>query len=367
MLDDERMLVAGKRGARRLGFALLLKFYTRHGRFPAAGADLPGAVVEFVARQVQVAAAEFGSYEWAGRSIEHHRAQIREHLGFRECTVADAEQLMAWLAEHVTQIERRPERVREEVLARCRSERIEPPTTGRIDRVVRSALRTGEDALTTRVSGRLSADAKLRIGALVAVDDDVDSTEPDIDQHERAALAQIKEAPGKVSLETMLTEIQKVLAVRAIGVGSAALADVAPQVVAGWRARAAVESPSHLRTHPEALRLTLLAALLREREREMGPIPGGRSCATLTLGPAEEPASEVAVVHQRATTCKRAEAVARRLEIAPQSRPGRARSRGFACVRFPDSSTGGGVATIDYNAGTWHCRRAKALVLVTLY
>jgi len=96
-------------------------------------------------------------------------------------------------------------------------------------------------------------------------------------------------------------------------------------------------------------------------------IPGGRSCDTLTLGPAEEPASEVAVVHQRATTCKRAEAVARRLQIAPQSRLGRARSRGFACVRFPDSSTGGRVATIDYNAGTWHCRRAKALVLVTLY
>jgi len=53
-LDDERTLVAGKRGATRLGFALLLKSYTRHGRFPATGSDLPGAVVEFVARQVQV-------------------------------------------------------------------------------------------------------------------------------------------------------------------------------------------------------------------------------------------------------------------------------------------------------------------------
>ncbi|MFE7113315.1 hypothetical protein ACFU98_44090 [Streptomyces sp. NPDC057575] len=45
--------------------------------------------------------------------------------------------------------------------------------------------------------------------------------------------------------------------------------DVAPKVVAGWRARVAVESPSHLRTHPVALRVTLLAALLHEREREI--------------------------------------------------------------------------------------------------
>ena len=80
VLDDERTLVAGKRGATRLGFALLLKFYTRHGRFPAAGADVPGAVVEFVARQVQVAAAEFGSYEWAGRSIEHHRERTTRSI-----------------------------------------------------------------------------------------------------------------------------------------------------------------------------------------------------------------------------------------------------------------------------------------------
>lgn len=33
-----------------------------------------------------------------------------------------------------------------------------------------------------------------------------------------------------------------------------------------WRARAAVESPSHLRTHPVPVRVTLLAALLHERE-----------------------------------------------------------------------------------------------------
>jgi hypothetical protein len=34
LLDDERELVAGKRGPARLGFALLLKFYIWAGRFP---------------------------------------------------------------------------------------------------------------------------------------------------------------------------------------------------------------------------------------------------------------------------------------------------------------------------------------------
>ncbi|MEV6507760.1 DUF4158 domain-containing protein [Streptomyces sp. NPDC051642] len=82
--------------------------------------------VEFVARQVQVPASELESYDWTGRRVEYYRAQIRGHLGFREWSVADAEKLTTYLAEHVAHKERRPEQVRVELLARCRTESIEP-------------------------------------------------------------------------------------------------------------------------------------------------------------------------------------------------------------------------------------------------
>jgi hypothetical protein len=99
LLDDERELVAGKRGATRLGFSLLLKFYTRHGRFPRGRAELAGETVDFVARQVGVPPEELGLYEWTGRTTEYHRAQIRQHLGFQECSTADADKLTAWLTD----------------------------------------------------------------------------------------------------------------------------------------------------------------------------------------------------------------------------------------------------------------------------
>jgi hypothetical protein len=35
LLKDEQPLVSGKRDATRLGFAVLLKFYTQYGRFPS--------------------------------------------------------------------------------------------------------------------------------------------------------------------------------------------------------------------------------------------------------------------------------------------------------------------------------------------
>jgi hypothetical protein len=60
LLTDERELVAGKRGPTRLGFALLLKFYARAGRFPRGRAELDDDAVAFVARQVGVPASDLG-------------------------------------------------------------------------------------------------------------------------------------------------------------------------------------------------------------------------------------------------------------------------------------------------------------------
>jgi hypothetical protein len=262
LLDDEQGLVFGKGGAGKLGFVLLLKFYVRHGRFPRGRSELPGDAVRFVADQVKVPASEIGLYEWTGRTIERHRAQIRQHLGFWECSVEDADKLAGWLASEVFETERQHDVVREQLFARCRGERIEPPTAGRIDRIVRSALRQAEVTLSCRIAARLPASTVARLEVLVSragdATDDADSV-----------LALVKSDPGNVSLESMLTEIRKLRAVRAIELPAGLFGDVAPKVLAGWRSRAAVESPSHLRDHPVELRLTLLAALLHAREREI--------------------------------------------------------------------------------------------------
>ena len=143
LLDGDHELVAGKRGTSRLAFALMLKFYARHGRFPDSDGDLPGEVVEFVARQVQVPPEQMPGYELAGRTVEYYRAQIRGHFGFRECTVEDAQALEAWLAENVAKADPRQEVVRDQMLDRCRKWPVEPPTKGpdRADRARRGPRR----------------------------------------------------------------------------------------------------------------------------------------------------------------------------------------------------------------------------------
>lgn len=72
----------------------------------------------------------------------------------------------------------------------------------------------------------------------------VQLTEGNDEDTDPSALALIKTAAGNVSLSSMLTEISRLEAVRAIGLPADLFADVAPKVPAAWRTRAAVESPS---------------------------------------------------------------------------------------------------------------------------
>jgi hypothetical protein len=54
---------------------------------------LPDKLVQFVTKQVKVSAAEIDLYDWGGRTIKGHRKELRETLGWRPCSVPDAEKL----------------------------------------------------------------------------------------------------------------------------------------------------------------------------------------------------------------------------------------------------------------------------------
>ncbi len=124
LVDADWDLIANKTGATRLGFVLMLKFFELDARFPRHAGEVPLAAVQYLAEQVKVDAGLFAAYSWSGRTIEYHRAQIREALGFREASREDEDRLTAWLAEEVCPVELSEERLREAVLARCRAVRI---------------------------------------------------------------------------------------------------------------------------------------------------------------------------------------------------------------------------------------------------
>ncbi|MEU7878269.1 Tn3 family transposase [Microbispora bryophytorum] len=280
LVGEELDQLSGRRGATKLGFALLLRFYAVHGRFPAGRAEIPEQAVAYVARLVDVLPSELGLYEWDGRTIKAHRGDIRRYFGFRECSLADADKAADWLAVKVCDKERQADRVRAELLAYLREERIEPPARDRIRRIIGTALRQAEQSQTAQISGRIPAEAILRLLALIAKSADPGG-EAESQAEDDGALfgvaeaagvdvfAVIREEPGNVSVKTIEREVFKLTAIRAVGLPDDVFADVAPKVLAAWRARVAAEAPSHLRSHPHDIKVTLLAAYLHCRAREI--------------------------------------------------------------------------------------------------
>ena len=104
LVGDELDLLTGRTGPSKLGLALLLKFFTVEGRFPAGRSELPDEAVGYIASQAKVPASDLGLFDWEGRTAERHRRVVRTFLGFRECSMADAEKLTVWLAEEVPEM-----------------------------------------------------------------------------------------------------------------------------------------------------------------------------------------------------------------------------------------------------------------------
>ncbi|MGW0883566.1 DUF4158 domain-containing protein [Streptomyces sp. NPDC002671] len=83
--------------------------------------------MEYVAGLVKVPAADFAKYSLTGRTVEYHRAQIREALGFRPATLEDEDQLTTWLATEVCPVELVEDRQQEALLVECRARSIAGP------------------------------------------------------------------------------------------------------------------------------------------------------------------------------------------------------------------------------------------------
>ncbi|HEX6402518.1 MAG TPA: hypothetical protein VF003_05060 [Pseudonocardiaceae bacterium] len=160
--------------------------------------------------------------------------------------------------------------------------------------MIGSAQRQAEQALTPRIRGRVPAEAARRILALIArrpgsadheghgEEDEDEDAEPLLRGDDRQAaagspaalsgaelFAVIREEPGNVSVTTMRREVFKLGAIEAIGLPAGLFDDIAPGVLAAWRARVAAEAPSHLRRHADELTVTLLAAYLYCRRQEI--------------------------------------------------------------------------------------------------
>lgn len=271
LLPNEEELLGNKTGSNRLGFAILLKFFQLEVRFPQQNSDIPKPVVVHLAKQIGVSVEEYNAYDWQGRNIKYHRAQIRSFLGFRQAVGSDAKEIVSWLIEQVLGHEQDIEHLEALVNQRFRAQRIEPPTNLRINRLIRSALRTYEKDFFSGTLQKFSRETKIQIDILLDVVDSNDATETIAppDSSLNVTFSDLKADPGRVGLESLLSEVAKLLCLRQLALPPNVFESISPKFLETYKLRVAASLPSQLRAHPEATRYTMFAAFCTLRSQEI--------------------------------------------------------------------------------------------------
>jgi hypothetical protein len=266
---DELSLVASRSVINRLGFAVQLKFFAVHGRFPRSRMDLAVEVIQCIAEQIGVEAGHIDDDPSQSRSLRRHRAEIRAHFGFRKVTNKDATSLAYWLRDHAIAGNRSIDYLSNELEKRCRHLSIEPPSAGKVERIVRSAIHAYEERFCLATYKKLPAATRARLDALLEPAEEADR--PAVDDGEqfysRAVLNVLRTDPGRPSVISIRDEIKKLEILRSVGLPRDLFDHSLSHDLELYRQRVAVEASFELRRHADPTRLTWLAAFVFLRVR----------------------------------------------------------------------------------------------------
>lgn len=249
---QELDLAHGRSDESRLGFCVLLKYFQQNHRFPSLDADLPNEALKEISAQLGIPAMGIDSYLRSGNLPKKHRSAIRAYMGFRLGTNADAEQAFAFVcgAGILQDDGRTSENLREWYVSR----KIELPSKSQWKRLVASANAAAQEFLFRDIYGRLG-DSRTALRLLLESPED--------------RLPFLKSDPGRASLETTLSEIEKLTIVQDLRLPEELTNGIAPSRLKPLYLRAGTESAWDMRRHPEHISLPLLALLCLRRRGEI--------------------------------------------------------------------------------------------------
>jgi TnpA family transposase len=256
----------------RLGMACLMKYLQYNGYFPQHKNDVPRPVVNYLAEQLNLSAELYLRYDWQSRTLARHRSQIRQALGYQPISPLLLFDLEEWLLGQISGLEDDLNELRRQAFSYLRQHKIELPSPGSLERVVRSVLRQYENNLFNQLSQKLSPACQIGLERLlkvkVAQADSIDSVESANQPLERLFWRDLKTDPTSVSLASLLELTTKLKRLKQLELPASLFQNFSPKTLKRLRQRAAVEGLHELKRHPLPVRYSLLAVYCYCRRAE---------------------------------------------------------------------------------------------------
>ncbi|NQY74051.1 MAG: Tn3 family transposase [Candidatus Margulisbacteria bacterium] len=260
---NELKFLGNKTGKTRLGAALQFKFLQNEGRLLDEDSEIPKQVLDFIAHQVNADSKSYQDYDWEGRNVSIHRAQVLKYFGFKKYTVSDVEHIKTLLIESILHRTHKIEHLKSEVYHEFRRLKVIPPPEGRIlRRIIRPALSQFESDLFIKITRSVSQDSLKKIDEFVAQEgiEISESIKP-------VLFNDLKIGPGAVGLKSMLSEIKKLEAIVSLGIPDKIATFISPQVLKKYYRRAASENTYRTNNRAKPVRYALLILFLVHKKR----------------------------------------------------------------------------------------------------
>jgi len=183
----------------QLGIAVQLCTLRWLGFIPEDLTAAPAAAVQSLAAVLDVPARALFDYSVRLQTRREHRPLVRAHAGWRTFGEAEQASLGGRLVEVALEHER-PTLLLEELRRELRSQRIERPAIGRLERLVAWARERAHDRTYELLAEQLTPEVRAGLDALLS---------PDSEQSGRTPLSWLRSRPTSITKAAMRRELSK--------------------------------------------------------------------------------------------------------------------------------------------------------------
>jgi len=249
-------IIRQRRGAQnRLGFALQLCFLRYPGQAMAPESEPSADILSFVSRQVHASPEAWAAYAQRDETRREHASELQIAFGYRPFTVIEYRQRRGALTALALQTTNAVV-IADALLDILRADRIIVPSARVIDRLCAEALARGTRLFYRRLTENLDADHRARLDRLLTPRDDAHTL----------WLTWLRQPPGAATARHLLTHLDRLAAVRAVGLPPGLDRVVHRSRLVQLAREGAQMSVQHLRDLEERRRYATLVAVLLDTQ-----------------------------------------------------------------------------------------------------
>jgi TnpA family transposase len=202
---DLAMIRRSRGDHNRLGLALMLCYLRYPGRPLKTGERPPGAMLSFVAEQIDVLPCSFDDYLAAERTRQRHAAELQDRLRLYPFGTRSAAELARWLLPHAIEDDRLVH-LAGLVMEECRQRRIAVPLPTVLERLCIDVRYQARREVQRRLTEGLSADERRRLDELTQLQG----------ENSQSWLAWLRQMPEATKPLAMLGLIERLAHTRAV-------------------------------------------------------------------------------------------------------------------------------------------------------